>query len=386
MRILHVIHSADPKGGGPIEGVLQRGRRLLQMGHKIEIATLDTESVENKEIPIHILGERKAGYSRSPKLQNWLNAHAGDFDAVVVNGIWQFHGYAVWRALRGKSTPYFVFTHGMLDPWFKQAYPLKHIKKSIYWRLAESKVLRDAAAVLFTSEEEKLLARNAFRPYRITERVVQYGTAGPEGNPQELAAKFRTQFPQLADRPFLLYLSRIHPKKGVDLLLNAFAKHASVDPNLMLTIAGPDQVGWQAELERIAKERGIADRIVWTGMLTGDLKWGAYHASDAFVLPSHQENFGIVVAEALACGKPVLISNKVNIWREIEAAGAGYVASDDQQGTDELLSRWLATGEAERVAMGKRAVECFRSSFEIEGSARSLLEVIQEFDVQRTSP
>jgi glycosyltransferase involved in cell wall biosynthesis len=356
------------------------------MGHKIEIATLDTDPVENDEIPIHILGERKEGYSRSPKLQNWLNSHAEEFDAVVVNGIWQFHGYAVWRALRGKSTPYFVFTHGMLDPWFKQAYPLKHIKKSIYWRLAESKVLRDAAAVLFTSEEEKRLARNAFRPYRITERVVQYGTAGPEGNSEELATKFQTQYPQLAERPFLLYLSRIHPKKGVDLLLNAFAKHANVNPKLMLTIAGPDQVGWQEELERIATERGISDRIVWTGMLTGDQKWGAYFASDAFILPSHQENFGIVVAEALACGKPVLISNKVNIWREIEAAGAGYVASDDQAGTDELISKWLSPGESEREAMSERAVECFRSSFEIEGSARSLLEVIQEFDVQRTSP
>ncbi|MFN6996501.1 MAG: glycosyltransferase, partial [Aquincola tertiaricarbonis] len=115
----------------------------------------------------------------------------------------------------------------------------------------------------------------------------------------------------------------------------------------------------------------------WPGMLQGDLKWGAFHAAEAFVLPSHQENFGIAVAEALGCGVPVLISDKVNIWREIEADGAGLVAPDTAEGTAQLLQRWLALSSAERAAMRDRARGCFAQRFTVEAMADSLLSVLQ---------
>ena len=125
----------------------------------------------------------------------------------------------------------------------------------------------------------------------------------------------------------------------------------------------------------MASELGVADRVLWPGMLKDEVKWGAYAAAEAFVLPSHQENFGIVVAEALACGLPVIISNKVNIWREIEADDAGLVGEDDQAGTDDALDRWLATSLAERAAMAEAARGCFLNHFEIDHAARSLLDV-----------
>ena len=125
------------------------------------------------------------------------------------------------------------------------------------------------------------------------------------------------------------------------MLLQAFAQVAGTDPALHLVMAGPDQAGWRPALERQAQELGIASRVTWTGMLSGDLKMGAFHAAEVFVLPSHQENFGIAVAEALACGLPVLISNKVNIWREIKEDQAGFVAQDDVTGTRQLLQQWL---------------------------------------------
>src|SRR5438552_12403270 len=111
-------------------------------------------------------------------------------------------------------------------------------------------------------------------------------------------------------------------------------------------------------------------------MLTGNLKWGAFSAADAFILPSHQENFGIAVAEALACGTPVLISNKINIWREIEGNGAGYVENDDLPGTVNLLKRWRATPEISRAEMRENARKCFVDRFEIECATDSLLAVI----------
>jgi glycosyltransferase involved in cell wall biosynthesis len=141
-------------------------------------------------------------------------------------------------------------------------------------------------------------------------------------------------------------------------------------------MAGPDQTGWQGKLSSLAEELKVADRITWAGMIRGDEKWGAFRASEIFVLPSHSENFGFVVAEALACGVPALISDKVNIWREIERDGAGLVSPDDLPGTVNLLLRWSQMPEAEKNAMRQRARECFLNRFEIRKAASALINAI----------
>jgi len=166
--------------------------------------------------------------------------------------------------------------------------------------------------------------------------------------------------------------------KGCDLLVAAFAKVATRDTNLRLVMAGPDQTGWKDELVALAVHLGVADRIVWTGMISGDLKWGAYHAAEVFVLPSHQENFGVVVAEALSCRLPVLISNKVNIWREVEAEGAGIVAEDDLAGAETMLTRWLDMDDGSRSEMRTRTQVCFDRHFEIGKAAERLSRLVME--------
>jgi glycosyltransferase involved in cell wall biosynthesis len=263
----------------------------------------------------------------------------------------------------------------MLDPWFKRTYPLKHLKKWLYWPWAEYRVLRDAAAVLFTSEEERRLARESFWLYRCNERVVAYGTATPP-TPENAREKFFNAFPQLRGERFLLFLGRLHEKKGCDLLLEAFVQSRdSFATPLHLVMAGPSFD--EEYLRRLRQIAAAADSsIIFPGMLSGDLKWGALSAAEAFILPSHQENFGIAVAEALGCGTPVLISNKINIWREIEADGAGYVENDDLPGAMNLLQRWLATPETARAAMRENARKCFANHFEIERATDALLEVI----------
>ncbi|EOM1465679.1 TPA: glycosyltransferase, partial [Klebsiella pneumoniae] len=271
-----------------------------------------------------------------------------------------------------------VYTHGMLDPWFKKAYPLKHLKKWLYWPWADYRVLRDAKSVIFTCEEERILARKSFWFYKANEAVTSYGAAQPPAYSPEILSCFNQLFPKLAGQRFFLFLSRIHEKKGCDLLIKAFAKIAHQDPELQLAIAGPDQVGLKARLQALAASLGIENRIHWLGMLSGDAKWGAFHASEVFVLPSHQENFGIVVAEALACSKPVLISNKVNIWREIEADNAGIVANDDLNGTESLFSTWIDMNDEDRQTMSTNAVKCFNKRFTVDAMATSLLSIISQ--------
>lgn len=380
MNLLQLIPSLDPRGGGPIEGARKIDTQLSRLGHRMEVACLDAPSQPwQNDYPatVHALGPAKLGYRYCAALLPWLRANRQRFDAVIVNGLWQYQGLAAWRALAGTDTPYFVFTHGMLDPWFKRTYPLKHLKKWLYWPWAEYRVLRDARAVLFTCEEERRLARESFWLYRAKEVVTAYGTdTPPQDADDQLATAFRVAHPETQGKRLLLFLSRIHEKKGCDLLIDAFAQVAATDSSLHLVMAGPDQTGWAANLKQQAQRLGIADRITWTGMLQGDAKWGAFHAAEVFCLPSHQENFGIVVAEALGCGKPVLISDKVNIWREIEADGAGIVRPDTVEGTVDALRTWLALTPEEQDRMRDSGRRCFENRYRIERVATDLIDII----------
>jgi glycosyltransferase involved in cell wall biosynthesis len=382
MKLLHILASVDPDGGGPMEGVRQRGIRLTEMGHTVEVVSLDDAGMPFlREFPltVHALGPSRGSYRYNDKLVSWLVAHARDYDAVVINGMWQYHCFGAWRALRKLGMPYFVFTHGMLDPWFKRTYPLKHLKKWLYWPWADYRVLRDARAVLFTSEEELLQARKSFWLYRAREQVIAYGTRSPPEGAANLREEFLGAHPDLRAKRLLLFLSRIHEKKGCDLLVKAFATVAATDPSLHLIIAGPDQTGWIGSLKALAQEHGVAERICWPGMLRNEMKWGAFYAAEAFVLPSHQENFGIAVAEALGCGLPALISDKVNIWREVQSSQAGLVAPDTLGGTIELLRKWLSLSPAQRSAMGYAARDLFIRRFTVDAMAQGLLDVVHKY-------
>jgi glycosyltransferase involved in cell wall biosynthesis len=385
MKILRVFSSADPKIGGPVEGAFQLTASLNPLGHVTEAVSVDAPDqpwMNDMPFKVHGLGPAKSSYCYSSRLLPWLKENASNYDLVIVHGLWQYHGFAVWQALHGSSTPYMVYSHGMLDPWFKHTYPLKHLKKCLYWPWGEYRILRDAKAVCFTCEEERILARTSFSPYRCSERVVSYGIRQAPGDPDAQREGFLNEFPALRGKNVILFLSRIHVKKGCDLLIEAFAKAYGDDPDTVLVMAGPDKTGYKPELLKIAERFGIADRIVWPGMLKGDMKWGAFRAASAFALPSHQENFGIAVAEALACGLPVLISDKVNIWREIEGAGAGIVGTDDAEGTTKVFARWKSLSDAERTAMSEKALECFLEKFEIKNTVANFLSITADIGVK----
>jgi glycosyltransferase involved in cell wall biosynthesis len=385
MKILRSIHTVNPALGGPIESVKQSSAVLSRRGHQVEIISLDAPDdpwVRESAVPIHALGPGRGGYGYAPGFSNWIQERHAHYDAVIVHGIWQYNSFGVWRALSGTPTPYFVFPHGMLDPWFKRTYPLKHMKKLLYWPWGEYRVLRDAAAVLFTSEEERRLARESFSLYTCNEVVVNYGTAAPALNLQNAHEDFLQAFPKLRGERFFFFLGRLHEKKGCDLLIEAFVavrnSSSEADTPMLLVLAGPcaDEEYLRRLKQMAAKATNDDGSITFTGMLTGNLKWGGLSAAEAFVLPSHQENFGIAVVEALACGTPVLISNQVNIWREIEGDGAGFVENDDLSGTATLLKRWVATDPAVRAAMKESAKQCFARRFEIERATDSLLAAI----------
>ncbi|MCB1658238.1 MAG: glycosyltransferase [Pseudomonadales bacterium] len=382
MKLLRVIASINPVLGGSTEAARLLDRALKAQGHEVTLLTLDSPDAHYlAEYPamIQALGPSFGFYGYNTKVIKWLRANAHNYDAVVVDGLWQYPTLAVWLALsKSKATPYYVFVHGMLDPWFKLFYPKKHFKKLIYWRFFEAKVLRDARGVFFTCEEEKRLAPESFTPYSCTPIISPLGTERPPAKDEQALNQFFKVYPETQNKRLVLFLGRIHEKKGCDILIESFASIAAQYPNVHLVMAGPDQAGWVNALQNLSEQRGIADKITWTGMLSGDMKWAAFHGSEVFILPSHQENFGIAVVEALGCSKPVLISNKVNIWREIQADNAGWAESDDLEGCAQLLEQWLRCSPEQMLEKNQAALACFERRFQIESAARNFVDKISQ--------
>ncbi len=379
MHILHIISTLDPAAGGPAEGV----RLLLSQADENwtgEVVTLDTPDapfLSGLPFPVHAVGPITSVYGYSRNLLPWLRANRSRFDGFLLNGMWQYCGLATMLAARN-YLPYMLFAHGMLDPYFKRRFPLKHVKKILYWYPVEFWVLRRAWRVLFTTESERVLAGQSFALSSWRAAIVPYGIDIP-GTPRETnIAAFHAAVPALNGKRFIVFLGRIHPKKGCDLLIEAFCTLASSDPQLHLLMAGPDPDRWGDTLRTLAVKAGAADRIHWPGILRGPAKWGAFLAAEAFILPSHQENFGIAVAEALACGCPVLLSDQVNIGSVIGGSGCTYIEPDTKEGTVNLLRRWVTTPRPEREQMAKAATVCFQERFDLRESVRTIQHLFEE--------
>lgn len=381
----------NPVTGGPCRVVRSLVPALKTMGCESAVVCLDdsaTSSVEEDPFPVHAIGTGCPPWSYHSRLEPWLSENLARFDAAILHGLWLYPGLALRRAARRSHRPYFIYPHGMLDPWFQRdpSRRLKAVRNWAYWQLVEQGVVRDAAGLLFTCEVEKHLARRAFRPYRPrTELSVGFGIPEPPKETRAMRAAFRERCPDLAaDRSYLLFLSRVHPKKGVDLLIrayaNVFAKNWTLasDERPQLVVAGPGvDTAYGQEMKTLAADLCPPNSVLWPGMLLGDAKWGAFHGCEAFVLPSHQENFGIVVAESLVCGIPVLVSDKVNICQEIHASHAGYVEPDTLAGTEALLRRWFYSSRKEKCDMRINARRCFLKEFEIGKAAESLVRALE---------
>ncbi|MDQ6755977.1 MAG: glycosyltransferase [Bacteroidota bacterium] len=386
----------DPAMGGPSQGIRNSIPELEKLNIYREVVSLDAPGsafIGKDHFLIHPLGPCKTSWCFSPKLLPWLILNLERFDIVILNGLWQYHGFALCKALKllsnkriGKQTKsipkYFVMPHGMLDPYFQKAShrKLKAIRNLFYWKLIERRVVNNAEGLLFTCEAELLLARNTFPNYHPKKEInVGYGIANPPNYSAEMLDAFITKCPEVKNKNYLLFLSRIHDKKGVDILVKAYLaleaefEHANKKTNTalpILVIAGPGlETKFGKKLKELVNSSNAKDKIVFTGMLTGNAKWGAFYGCEAFILPSHQENFGIAVVEALACKKPVLISVEVNIWREIKEAGAGIIEKDTFDGTCKMLVEWGLLSSVEKTQMAEMAYKTYYKHFHIATAA-----------------
>ena len=362
MKILHGIHSLNPAHGGTTFGLRGMVQELLAQGHQTEILVLDAPDspwLSDWPCPVHALGTGLGNYGFNPSFARFALNQMPRFDHAVIHGLWQFHGCSLRSACLRSSVPYSLFPHGMLDAWFAKAYPLKHLQKRLYWRLIEHRVFRDASRVFFTTEGELDSGRTTFSPFSVKPAFAPFGISPPPSEISEYQSAFATRNPDLTGRKTLLFLGRLHPKKGCDLMIQGAAHWLQTLPpsdrqKWHLRFVGPcEDQSYFNQLKAMAQSLGLftQDLISFHDAVSGDQKWQELAAADALVLPSHQENFGVVIAEAFACGTPALISDKVNGWRAMESMNAALVAPDSVAGVEQLLNQWANLSPENRALM-----------------------------------
>lgn len=380
-KILHFIRSIDPALGGPIHGIMALHAYTKDLLDRA-VVTLDSPDapwIKDFPLKVHAVGPGKGLYGFSLAALEKLKGVTENVDVVVANGLWQYSSVLAHRYARRYNIPLLTFPHGMLDPWFNKQYPLKHLKKCLYWPFGDYRVLRDSAKVLFTTQLEAELARKSFSwLYRANEFVLGYGCPPPPQKTTAHTEAFYNACPSARNKQAILFLSRIHEKKGCDIGLRAFRDTFARDNSMILVMAGPCHDDYLDRLKCLALELEIQDKVIWPGMLSGDAKWGAFYNSLAFILPSHQENFGIALAEALACGLPTLTTYGVNIYKEILAYKAGLISNDDVQGTTDIYKKFMAMTDEEKSQMRENSLRCFSDCFNAEYAASRFVKLIKE--------
>ncbi|HXI93333.1 MAG TPA: glycosyltransferase, partial [Blastocatellia bacterium] len=342
MRVLHVIPSVSPSDGGPSFAMPLIARGLELSGVQVDVATTEgdrEQRINQNGVSFFYFQRQSEFYKVSLPLSKWLSEHIRDYDLVHIHALFSYSSYAAARLATKNDVPYIVRPLGVLNRWGMQN--RRKLLKRLSFRFIEQRIMRNAAAIHYTSEQERLEAEET----GVRNQSVVIPLAVDLSGFRELPGPepFYEKFPDARGREIILFLSRLDPKKGLDLLLRAFAKcdgrrmteddrrpttddgHRSSVVGPLLVIAGDGDDQFVEGLRSLAGELGIADEILWAGFLGGDDKLSAMAAASMFVLPSYSENFGIALAEAMAAGLPCVMSDQVGIAVDANEYDAGLV-------------------------------------------------------------
>lgn len=375
MRILHVIHSLDPRSGGPSHAIRQMCRAQADAGSDVALLATTVQSSEpwapNDEYVGRLRGDLsfagielvlKGAYGRrrpwqrfaySPQARSWLGQRLADRahrpDVVHIHGVFSHVGAAAARYARVNRIPYIIRPTGALDPscfqsgsrWLKRGFAKFLLRRD----------LRDATCIHATSDAEASAMRRWVADERI--QVVPLGVDVPEYDRAAASENFLSVAPQVRGRRIILFVARVAPIKRAELLVDALALLRDELPDVVLLIVGQDSGGMQRVREAIARQ-GIGDRVVFPGFLQGDEKRAAFAVADVFALPSLHENFGVAVVEAMAHGLPVIVTAGVACHVYVDASGCGCTVADTAEALAAGLRRILADDCA---ALGRRGRE-----------------------------
>lgn len=324
-----------PAAGGPPVVVARLAEHAMEWGSQSRIITTSLfcsndgsdlaaslkSSVDATVLPV----DRPRALGLCSRAASAIEDGVRKADIVHLHTLWHPLNTVARHVCRSLKRKYVLSPHGMLDPY---SLGVKSLRKALYMRMREKLNLLGAASLIFTTPFEEELARQA-SPWLGEGVVIPLGADEPPPSDREtLTEAFIAQFPVVKNRRRLIFLGRLHPKKGLERIIDELPLIAKNCPPVLLIVAGTGDESYVQGLQARANRVGVSGHIHFTGMLRGDAKWGALAASELFVLPSHQENFAIAAAEAMHMGVPVIVSDKVNLWPFVQEAGAGIVVPD----------------------------------------------------------
>jgi glycosyltransferase involved in cell wall biosynthesis len=354
LRVLHVIPAVAPRYGGPSAAVVGMCRALYGLGAETLIATTDADgpgrlavamgrSTMFEGVPaIFFRRQASEGFKWSMPLAGWLSREVAAFDVVHIHAVFSHASIAAGRVCRALRVPYVVRPLGTLDPWSVRQKPLR---KRLLLQLGVRDLLSGAAGMHYTTSEEGRLAESVVGP-------LPAGTVVPVG----VDDVYFSNASPAGGEPYVLALSRLDAKKRLEWIINACHRVAA-EGRLgawRLVIAGDGEAAYVARLHDLAGRGPARERIVFEGWVGGDTKAALIRGASLFALPSHQENLGVALIEALASGVPALVTPGVNLGGEIAAAGAGWQIDDREDAVVAGLRAAIAD-DADRTARGRRA-------------------------------
>ncbi len=357
-RWLQVLSHIAPSYGGLSSSVPPLGAALTSKGMDISVAAFcnDSERVVPVELDVDQLSFWPSGR------RSWLTAERrsdftrliGTCDGVHIHGLWEQSTAAAAGAAQALGIPYVLSAHGMLEPW---ALSQKRLKKFFYTALVERRNVKRAACLhaLTSAEMQQYRSFGARGPVAIIPNAVTIPSV-------KQAGLFLGQFPELLHRRIVLFLGRLHTKKGLDLLVESWSRFCSQWPEAVLVLAGPDADGTGRRLELEASQRGLRGSIVFTGMLQAELKWSALAAAEGFILPSYSEGLSVGVLEAMGMGVPVIVTENCNM-PEVQSNGAGWVVKPEQGSITSALRGLLENSALVNQEIGLSGAQLVRARY-----------------------
>lgn len=379
MRILHIISGFAEKYGGIAQVVYNLSSTQASFGHKVTIAASTRQGEENEVlrpngVKLVISLQDKVNMlwnSHSFKLYNDAKDLVGNSDIVHVHGIWNHSSFVGSRVSYILNKPYIITPHGSLAPW---CLAQKRIKKKIYMAIVQKKQLLRANLIHAISDAEANDIRDILGETKI--RTVPNGVSVDTNIKINEVLDFWNSYPCLRGKRYVLFLGRLHPKKGVDILIKSFARLIEDFNDLVLVVAGPDEIGWRSKLEQLTRKLGITKSVVFTGLVTGAYKKCILKNAEIVVLPSHSEVLSIVALEAMAFSKPLIISEGCG-FPEVAEKGAGIIVKPRVEEIGDAMRSVL--GKTEKLKqMGKRGRELIEEKYSWQKIASQMNEIYYE--------
>ena len=407
MKILHVVALIQASTGGPAVSVTRLASEQAKLGHEVTLACLDyphlgpqveAPGVRVVSVKGNVFAVRGRGWS--PEFRRIVMEEAKKVNVVHNHGLWMWPNACAREAAVAAGKPLIISPRGMLEAWSLNR---SKLRKAVAWWLFEKKNLQSAVVFHATSGQEAQSIRQAASGIRQTAVPIVVAANGVDlpdlGNKPSMEV-LEGKFPALRDRRWVVFMSRLHPKKGIDVLLRAWSRQKEVTGDewrvkssqtetlprrntetphrgAVLVLAGSDLIGYRKDIERMIKELGLEDSVVITGEVAGEMKDCLLANADVFVLPSYSENFGIVVAEAMAWGRPVIASTGTP-WQEVADVGAGWWVKPEEDAIEGALAEALGKRREELDVMGAKGRELVERSYTWSAPAERLTKAYEQ--------